>query len=412
MKILWFTSSRVHKSKIYCSGTWVSGMIEALQIYYPELQIVLVTKGEVEGIVEEYTYCCKQWLLPKQENKSQIYVEGIENIIREESPDIIHVWGTEDFWGTLSFDTMAPGIPCLLEMQGVVSTVADNFYGELNFKEFLRCWSIKEFLKPTSSLPFMRHNYASIINRERGIIKKFGNISVQSEWSKAYVKEINPNATLYNTGIALRDEFYSASKWVFNKINQYSIFSTAITSLPLKGALTLVRAFSVVHKKYPNAKLFMAGSIEKGIRKSGYRRLIDKIIKKHRLQDSIIFLDKLDATSLIKYYQNCQVFVNPSHVESYSMVVAEAMYIGIPVVASYSGAMGELGPEGSVLYFPKSDYTMCAYLIQKLIEDPNYAIEQSRKSLLVSANRQNIESVSHNQYHIYSDILKNTNNIS
>ena len=165
-----------------------------------------------------------------------------------EKPEIIQVWGTESIWGAVDFDVICPKTPVIIEMQGLIQSVCDVFYGELTHWEFLKCFSIKECLKPSSSLFFLKRRYMKSRDREKYIIKKAKNISVQSEWVEAYVKSINPLANIYHTGIALRKEFYSANKWDAQNINKRLIFSTAITSVPLKGAYTLIKAFNIVKK--------------------------------------------------------------------------------------------------------------------------------------------------------------------
>ena len=41
-----------------------------------------------------------------------------------------------------------PEIPAILEIQGILASVSEEFYGGLTPMELLKCWNIKEFLKP------------------------------------------------------------------------------------------------------------------------------------------------------------------------------------------------------------------------------------------------------------------------
>lgn len=405
MKILWFTSSKLPVNELQGSGTWVTGMLELIQNYCPETTITIVTKGSVQDKWKEDTPWCQQWVIPIKRKINKKEVEVVSEIIDLEKPDLIHIWGTEDIWGLLPFDEICPHIPRLLDMQGVVSSVADGFYADLSFYERLKCWSFKEMIKPSSSLAFMKRNFQRWIGKEEYIIKHSKNISCQSDWVSGYIKRINDSANLYTTGIALRNAFYKSKKWDHKSNSPFVLFSTAINSQPLKGLYTLYKAFGIVHKAHPESKLVLAGPVQTGIRKGGFCKQLDRYARRHGFYDAVKYLGTLSPEDLVSQYLGCNVFVNPSFVESYSMVVAEAMYLGVPTVASYTGAMGELGPDDSVLYFPKGDYTMCAHQIMKILDNRKLAEEMSKKSIMIGQMRQSKETIAKHQVEIYSDIL-------
>lgn len=406
MKILWLTSVRLNSSSSFTSGTWIQGMIELQHKFHDDVDIVIVSRGSKNKVLFEETDWGKQWVIPENSmNRLVKLQDALTRIIAIEKPDIIQVWGTESIWGAVPFDDLCPMIPVIIEMQGLIQSVCDVFYGELTFGELFKCFSVKECLKPSSFLYFLKKRYMKSLKREEYIIKKAKIVSVQSEWVEAYVKAINPYTKIFHTGIALRNEFYLSNKWSIDNINKRVIFSTAITSVPLKGAYTLIKAFKIVKEIYPDALLVLGGGREEGIKKSGYRRLIDKFVKKYGLEESIIYKGALNTGELIECYLNCSVFVNPSHVESYSLVVAEAMYLGTPVVATSAGAMCELGINDSVLYFPKSDYVMCAHQIIKVFSNENETALMSQNAINVSEKRQSCQVVSDAQYNIYKSIL-------
>ena len=174
---------------------------------------------------------------------------------------------------------------------------------------------------------------------------------------------------------------------------------------PLKGAYTLFRAFAIIRNIFPNAQLIMAGVNEKGIRRSGFCRMLTKFAKKNGFYDDIIQLGPLSAEQLTEQYRTASVFVNPSNWESYSVVTAEAMYIGCPTVAAYSGAMPELGHDGSILYFPKGDFRICASNIIKILQNDSLARELSEKSIKIGSERQNQENIAKLQMTTYLKLI-------
>lgn len=405
MEILWFTSSKLPVNDLQGSGTWVTGMLELIQNYCSDINITIVTRGSGKDKFKEDTPWGQQWVIPIKKKVEKKDVDVVSKIIKLEKPDLIHIWGTEDIWGLLPFDDICPHIPRLLDMQGVVSSVAEGFYADLSFYERLRCWSLKEMMKPSSSLESMKRNYQRWIGKEEYIIKHSQNISCQSDWVIGHIKRINDSAHLFATGIALRKAFYKSKKWEIKPNSPFVLFSTAINSQPLKGLYTLYKAFGIVHNAHPESKLVLAGPVQTGIRKGGFCKLLNQYARKHGFFDAVIYLGTLSPEELVSQYLECDVFVNPSFVESYSMVVAEAMYLGVPTVASYSGAMGELGPDGAVLYYPKGDYTMCAHQIMKIIDNRKLAEEMSKKSIMIGRIRQNKETIAKQQVEIYKDIV-------
>lgn len=404
MKILWFSNIKLTETQMNGSGTWISGMNDLLSTYYPDVQIANVTIAEVDTVCEEIVRGRSQWVLPKKTTAED--VDLFTTIIDSYHPDIIQIWGTESFWATIPFKTICPSIPIILDMQGFFSSVLDVFYGDLTMQERIKCFSIKEVLRPSSSLPRIYKLLEKNAKREEEIIRNYNTISVQSNWVKENVRLLNPEAIIYETRIALRPQFFQSVKWNIKRMEPYTIFSTASMIEPTKGSFTLLKAFREVKRLLPQAKLLLAGSIQTGIRKSGYMRLMEQFIYSNGLSDSISFLGSLDTDDLIKVYLHSNVFVNPSYVESYSLILAESTYLGVPTVATYAGAMGELGNFESLSYFSKYDYRSCASKIISILTDRVLAKRLSMQSMAFSEKKHDPKTVAATQFSIYNSVLK------
>ena len=282
----------------------------------------------------------------------------------------------------------------------------DVLYGDLTIQERIRCFSIKEFLRPSSSLIALSRRLHKSVNREEEVIRKYKIISVQSNWVKENVNLLNPKATIYETRIALRPQFFQSVKWNIKRMEPYTIFSTASIIEPTKGSFTLLKAFREVKRLLPQAKLLLAGSIQTGIRKSGYMRLMEQFIYSNGLSGSVSFLGSLSTYDLIKTYLHSNVFVNPSYAESYSLILAESTYLGVPTVATYAGAMGELGNSDSLSYFSKYDYRSCASKIISILTDQVLAKRLSMQSMIFSEKKHDPKTVAATQFSIYNSVLK------
>lgn len=404
MKILWFSNIRLTENQMSGSGTWISGMNDLLSNYYPEIQIANVTIADVKTICEENIRGRNQWVLPYNTSPNNISI--FIKIINTYNPDIIQIWGTEFFWATIPFEAICPQIPIILDMQGFYSSIIDVLFGDLTIKERIKCFGFKELLRPQSSLLGILKNLKKAVQREEKVIHKYHTISVQSNWVKENVGLLNPQACIYETKIALRPEFFQSKKWDKSIMTPYTIFSTASMIEPTKGSYTLLKAFKEVKRVLPNAKLILAGALQSGLRKSGYMRLMEQFIKKNNLSNSISFVGSLNTNNLIREYLNSNVFVNPSYVESYSLILAESTYLGVPTVATYAGAMGELGDSESILYFPKYDYRTCASKIISVLINSNFAEKLSKNAICFSENKHNPETVAKTQISIYKSIIK------
>ena len=117
-----------------------------------QVELGIIGTASVSGSVRR-DYCgVRQWLFPSRTTLGRDglppaqFVDAIAEASREFRPDLVHVWGTESYWGLLSARRLLP-YPSLLEMQGSKSAIARVYCGALTFGEQLRCVGIKEVIK-------------------------------------------------------------------------------------------------------------------------------------------------------------------------------------------------------------------------------------------------------------------------
>ena len=96
----------------------------------------------------------------------------------------------------------------------------------------------------------------------------------------------------------------------------------------IKGFDNLIRSFSSVLKNKPDAKLLIAGSDD------NYKSFLIHEIKRLGLLDSIFLIGQLDDLEKKEVLSNSSIFALCSHVESFGLVVLEALASGLPVVVS------------------------------------------------------------------------------
>lgn len=147
-----------------------------------------------------------------------------------------------------------------------------------------------------------------------------------------------------------------------------------------KGIETLVHAMEMVWKRFPNAKLILAGS---SVRSSEGRALDEWI---ERFKGSVISLDTFNDEDKKDIYDACDIFVLPSRIESFGIVYLEAWICGKPVIGADIGSTRSIitdGKDGLLVRFDDAE-TLAGKIIH-LIENPHVRKsmgEEGRKKVL------------------------------
>lgn len=113
-------------------------------------------------------------------------------------------------------------------------------------------------------------------------------------------------------------------------------FASSANLVHRKGIDILLDAFSQVVQKNKNIELVIYGD-------GPERKNLERQIKELNLVDYVILYGRYERAILSKEYAKADVFVLPSRKETFGVVYIEAMYCGLPVIATRCG-----GPEDFV----------------------------------------------------------------
>lgn len=114
------------------------------------------------------------------------------------------------------------------------------------------------------------------------------------------------------------------------------------------GTDTLIKAFSIVKKNYPDCTLTICG-----VGEDQYE--LSKLALKLGVSGGVVFVGNVDYEALPVYYNNASVFVRPSRSEGFGNSFIEAMSCGIPIIGTRVGGIPDFLIDGKTGLFCKVD---------------------------------------------------------
>lgn len=146
-----------------------------------------------------------------------------------------------------------------------------------------------------------------------------------------------------------------------------------------KGLIYLFQALKKLVLSYPSAKLLVIGE---GPEELTLKNAIEDL----GIESNVMFLAcRKDVPELMR---SLDIMVLPSLFESFGVVVIEAMYSGLPVVATNVGGIPEVVIDGETgILIPPIDSGAIAKALIYLIENPHIAKEMGKKGKEVVLSR-------------------------
>ena len=135
---------------------------------------------------------------------------------------------------------------------------------------------------------------------------------------------------------------------------------------PRKGLTYLVRAFLRLKPAFPRLRLLVVG------RDDRHQRDKAMAMVPPRLRPDLVFVGSVPQADLPSYYASADVFCAPSlGGESFGIVLAEAMAVGLPVVCSDIGGYRDVVRDGADgLLVPPRDPEALADALAGLLDNP------------------------------------------
>ena len=422
MNILWITNIVFPEAEMQISGSadfkvsggWLLGMCETLKLF-PDIHLytatvsnkvtsLIVVKGE-SGVVH--------YIFPKSA-KNYTYEKGYEKywkqIVKDSSPDIIHIHGTECPHG-LSCIMMYPDKRYVVNIQGLISEIAKHYDDGITSWQILRNLTLRDFYK--SNIWQEKAHFTKRGECEIKMLNSVEHVIGRTEWDHATALAINPRLHYHIGNESLRSAFYTG-KWVYRDCVPHTIFLSQV-GFPFKGFHLLIQALPLILREYPDFQVRISGPDivrSKGnwkikMRLNGYGNLLRKMIAKRKLEDHILFLGLLSAEEMKKELLRANVFVSCSSIDNSPNSLGEAQMLGVPCVASYVGGVPSMIPnEHCGLLYRYEDYQHLAYNINAIFsESASFDNTVMRE---IAHSRHDRENNANQLVKVYKEILKQT----
>jgi phosphatidylinositol alpha-mannosyltransferase len=169
---------------------------------------------------------------------------------------------------------------------------------------------------------------------------------------------------------------------------------------PRKGLAYLVRAFLRLKPAFPRLRLLVVGRDDKHTRDKAMAMVPP------RLRTDLVFVGAVPQADLPSYYASADVFCAPSTGgESFGIVLAEAMAVGLPVVCSDIGGYRDVVHDGADgLLVPPRDPEALAEAMAGLLDNPARLAAMGRAAA-VAARRYAWETVAGEVVEVYQTAL-------
>ena len=131
-----------------------------------------------------------------------------------------------------------------------------------------------------------------------------------------------------------------------------------------KGMDAVLSAFALAWKKYPAAQLTICGDGEE-------RQNLESLASDLGIADNVHFTGRVSREECVQHLHGCDAFVLASRVETFGIVLIEAMASGRPILMTKTGAWRELCTEETGIAVDVDDITALSDAMAAMIEEPD-----------------------------------------
>ena len=417
MRILWFTAVPVPDvNSYYCkdvkgTGGWMGAMLELLK-GRAEIELGVVTacshypesRFQVDGvdyfIVKQQYSKLRRSLFPA--DNSPVYLKKCADIVNDYKPDLIHVHGTERFYGELMSKEMVQ-CPLVISVQGIMDACSEwyRWFGKLPINDIFKI--TKHNSLKFSGLLWDLRAAKQHAERERLYFITGKYFFGRTDWDKAYIAYFNNQAKYFKIGEIIRKPFWHR-QWKLDRCRKHRIIFTNARH-PRKGTELLLDAVERLKALYPDIELILIGHLGSS---GDYANYMKRRISS--LGGAVKSRGEMNAEEIVNELLNAHVFISASYIDNSPNSLAEAQLVGMPVISSYTGGVPSMLKDGETgLLFPTGDIPLLVSKIKSLFEDDALATRLGENAMNTARERHDPERIVKDHLAAYENILKDSN---
>lgn len=353
-------------------------------VYYP----IPYCKMSFSNKISKYLSLLSEKTSIKFEEKLwPYYLEWFRKIIDDFKPDIIHVWGSEGYFGLVSKITE---IPVVIHVQGVLNPYLNAF-----LPPFVSWNNYGKSIADKVNVFLSKRSWLMNCYRERVIYDGVSYYLGRTDWDMRVCHVLNPKSTYFHVDEILRDSFYCESE---RNIPEKLTIVTTISN-PLYKGFDLVLKTAKILKENLNLDFEWNcfGNIDPSF-------IEDNVGIKH--QDvNVNILGVMSSEELKNRELNATLYFHSSYIDNSPNSVCEAQMLGLPVISTNVGGINSLVQNGaSGFLIPANDPYQGAYLIERLFKDKKLNISIGLKGKEEARKRHDKENIINQILTVYRDL--------
>lgn len=411
MKVLWLCNNNPFMNN-KGGGGWFSSLANILMKREEGIELAFVFPGE-EDCKLDYKYVAYSFKNGAFEKpyKYKINTEKyFTQILENEHPDIIHIWGTE-YYFNLAMVNAAKKVRLvdrvIVHIQGLCCACKNHIESGLPF-HVVYGKTIHDLV--IGSVHDIKKSFEKRAINEIEILQNVKHVLGRTEWDQNLCYLINENLHYHFCREILRIPFYDG-RWSYDSCIKHKVFISQ-ASYSLKGLHYFLKAFSHVVKKYPDAVVSIGGknitdvsSVKKRLYSSYYGEYIAALIKKYNLKNNVRFIGPMSAQEMKNEYLSSNIYVLSSSMENSSNSLGEALILGVPSIASFAGGTKSIIDDGvNGFLYQHDDILSLSSLIIKLFESKELCDSLSKNAVTFASDFYRIDYAVNDLKTIYETI--------
>ncbi len=417
-KILWFTNTPslyVFKSnKDTILGGWIPSLERIFRKNNIELAIAcyfntgkkhvvkdVYNKG-VYYLMPQYQYNNKvvRWkrrLLKEIENESFI-LNNLKFVVDDFQPDLVQFWGSESPNGLI---IPYLKVPHILHIQGNLTVYYKKYFSAFSKEQIINTAGVKNIIAQDNFF-FEDEILSKKKNREERILGNCKNVFGRTDWDRRVSRILSPESNYYHCDEIIRNVFYDSTWRDPDNTGCFRLVSVFRESV-YKGLETVYETAKLLKKQSFCFDWSIVG-IENN---SHLIHLINKVYKDRISDYNIEFLGSKNGNDIVTIFQQSNLLIHPSHIDNSPNSIAEAMLMGMPIIATNSGGVESLisNNESGILVQDGDPWVLAGAIIETYT-NYNQLIKMGNKAQSQARKRHDPQNIFNTVVNTYTELIK------